>query len=145
MALTIEQKKQLAQSNHLSWLFRFMISEERRKRQNAARKSIKENDAENVVHDPSIALVNEANDFVSFEKQYAKQLQEANSEAKLLLINIIGDFDFSSVTTETAITDEVINEMALQTYSPSQGVELNVFELIINQTFEGYKQQVKTS
>ena len=74
MALTIEQKKKLAESAHLTWTFKFIISEARRQKQNEARKSIKDNDAENVVHQPSIDLVNEANDFVAFEKQYARQL-----------------------------------------------------------------------
>lgn len=140
MALTNQQKKTLAQSAHLTWMFRDLMAEKSRQKQNDARKSVKDNNAENVFHAPTVALLEDVNRFKAFHSMYSRELEDHKGESKMILVNIINDFPFESVNAETSITDEVIDQMALQTYSPVEGVELNVFDLIINQAFEAYKQ-----
>lgn len=140
MALTNQQKKKLAQSAHLTWMFRDLMAEKSRQKQNEARKSVKTNKAETSFHAATVALIEDSNKFQSFHSKYSQALENPSGEAKMILVNIINDFPFEAVNDQTQITDAVIDQMATQTYSPEEGVTLNVFDLIIDQAFEAEKQ-----
>lgn len=142
MALTTKQKIDLIGSARLTWVFKMLLSEKKRELLNAVRKSVKDNNAENVYHAETVILKKDADSFEAFEKFYFGKLADEKGVTKVTLVNILDDFEWSSINESTTITDDVIESMSQETYSPIEGVDLNIFGLIVNQSYESFSQNI---
>jgi len=136
MKLTTDQKELLFRSSYLTRTFQRLLAAQERAMRNAARKLIKENNADTVYHEPSFLAYQDAQNFSGYASAYYKQLEKLD-KTKDMLIDALADFDYTDLSAENV--DDLINAMAQETYSPVAGMTFNIFELIIDQAFQEWK------
>ena len=104
---------------------------------NEARKLISDNNADEVYHEASAKAYADAQKFAQYAQSYYNQIKELG-KTKDMLIDALADFEYAEFA-EGASDVQIINEMSVTTYSPAEGVELNIFELLVDQAFQEWK------